>query len=102
MTVDRKWAAQVSPANGLLLRGYPSDRKIMVIKVIREFLGCGLLEAKTLSEQLPAVLGGTFGKPALDGFRDQLREAGADVELHYIPSALGPASVQSPTPSAGR
>jgi uncharacterized protein (TIGR02996 family) len=38
------------------LISYPPDRKIAVIRVIRELTGLGLKESKDLSEQLPASL----------------------------------------------
>src|SRR4051812_19383817 len=57
LSVDLDWANRVFPANGFEVRYCPPDRMIGFIKVIREFLGCGLAEAKSMAEHLPVKLG---------------------------------------------
>jgi uncharacterized protein (TIGR02996 family) len=64
--LDGDWLADAFGGFRLVLRGYPADRKIAVIKLIREMTHCTLLEAKRLSEQLPARLG--TGYPVADVF----------------------------------
>jgi len=54
--LDPHWLARLSPAWSVTLRGYEFQKKIMVIKLIREVTNCGLAEAKDLSEKLPARL----------------------------------------------
>ena len=40
-----------------MLTGYPADKKIGVLKKVREYFeGMGLLEAKTFVENLPKIL----------------------------------------------
>ena len=55
-SIDRQRTDQVFPVYGLILRSYPRDRKIEVVRLIVEFTGCGLAEAKSISEALPARL----------------------------------------------
>ncbi len=40
----------------LILRSYPEDRLIHVIKEIREFTGCGVAHAKEIAENVPQLL----------------------------------------------
>jgi uncharacterized protein (TIGR02996 family) len=82
-----EWLAQAGRAYDLILRGYPPDRKIHVIKVIRELTGQGLYEAKVTSEPLPAnVLAGVSRLRAEEG-RHRLREGPlASVEVVIRPS----------------
>ncbi|MGL4551009.1 MAG: ribosomal protein L7/L12 [Gemmataceae bacterium] len=53
--IHAAWAAAVGPRWELWLRRYVPVRKIHAIKVIRELTGCGLAEAKHLSEDPPPV-----------------------------------------------
>ena len=50
---DASWIDRVTPLRRLVLQSYPSVQKIAVIKLIREATGCGLREAKELSEACP-------------------------------------------------
>ena len=82
--LDPDWAGRVFAANGLVLLGYPPTRKINVIKVIREVTGCGLAEAKVLSESLPARIGGASPWPAIDRIEALFAEAGAETARRYV------------------
>jgi uncharacterized protein (TIGR02996 family) len=82
--VDPDWVARVFPPNSLILRGYPLDQKIHVIRLIRELTGCGLLEAKTMSESLPARLGVSWPPPALDRVQARFTELGADTDRECV------------------
>lgn len=57
------------------------DKKINVIKVIREVTGLGLKEAKDASEQVPHVLKDGINKDEADSIKKKLEEAGAKVEI---------------------
>lgn len=48
-----EWRQAAAGRFGLVLYGIPSDRKITVIKLLREIFGWGLAEAKGHAEQLP-------------------------------------------------
>ena len=57
------------------------DKKINVIKVIREVTGLGLKEAKALVDGAPAPVKEGVSKADADALKAKLEEAGATVEL---------------------
>lgn len=57
------------------------DKKINVIKEVRAITGLGLKEAKDLVEGAPKTLKEGVAKDEAEGFKKQLEEAGATVEL---------------------
>jgi large subunit ribosomal protein L7/L12 len=58
---------------------YPADKKVTVIKVIREITGLGLKEAKDLVEGVPATVKEGVSKADADSIKKKLEEAGAKV-----------------------
>lgn len=59
----------------------PADKKIGVIKVVREITGLGLKEAKDLVDGAPKVIKETAPKAEADSIKKKLEEAGAKVSL---------------------
>ena len=57
------------------------DKKIQVIKVIRELTGLGLTEAKAVADEAPAPVKEGVAKEEADQMKAKLEEAGAGVEL---------------------
>ena len=57
------------------------DKKINVIKVVREVTSLGLKEAKELVESAPAAIKEGVSKDEAAKFRKQLEDAGATVEV---------------------
>jgi large subunit ribosomal protein L7/L12 len=57
------------------------DKKIQVIKVIRELTGLGLKEAKAVADEAPAPVKEGVAKEEADQMKAKLEEAGATVEL---------------------
>jgi large subunit ribosomal protein L7/L12 len=57
------------------------DKKIPVLKVVRELTGLGLKEAKELVEGAPKPVKEGVSKEEAEGFKAQLEEAGATVEI---------------------
>lgn len=57
------------------------DKKINVIKVVRELTGLGLKEAKDLVEAAPKAVKEDVPKAQADEMKKQLEEAGATVEI---------------------
>ena len=57
------------------------DKKINVIKVVREITGLGLKEAKDLVDNAPKPIKENIDKAAADEIVKKLEEAGASVEL---------------------
>jgi len=61
------------------LQEYPADKKVGVIKVVREITGLGLKEAKDLVEGVPALVKDAVAKADVDAMKKKLEEAGAKV-----------------------
>ena len=57
------------------------DKKIQVIKVIRELTGLGLKEAKAVADEAPAPVKEGAAKDEAEQMKAKLEEAGATVEL---------------------
>ncbi len=57
------------------------DKKIQVIKVIRELTGLGLKEAKAVADEAPAPVKEGVAKDEADQIKAKLEEAGASVEV---------------------
>src|ERR1700704_2698206 len=63
------------------LKEYPADKKVTVIKVIREITGLGLKEAKDLVEGVPSLVKEGINKADSDAMKKKLEDAGAKVEV---------------------
>jgi len=63
------------------LKEYPAEKKVTVIKVIREITGLGLKEAKDLVEGVPSLVKEGIPKTEVDTIKKKLEEAGAKVEV---------------------
>ena len=79
-------AAAAAPAEEkteftVLLKEYPADKKVTVIKVIREITGLGLKEAKDLVEGVPSTVKEAVSKADSDAMKTKLEAAGAKVEV---------------------
>jgi large subunit ribosomal protein L7/L12 len=79
-------AAAAAPAEEkteftVILKEYPADKKVGVIKVIRELTGLGLKEAKDLVEGVPGTVKEGVNKADSDNMKKKLEEAGAKVEI---------------------
>ena len=59
----------------------PADKKIGVIKVVREITGLGLKEAKDLVEAVPKEIKATAPKAEAEDIKKKLEAAGAKVTL---------------------
>lgn len=57
------------------------DKKVNVIKVVREITGLGLKESKELVDGAPSTLKEKVGKEEAEAAKAKLEEAGASVEL---------------------
>jgi large subunit ribosomal protein L7/L12 len=63
------------------LKEYPADKKVTVIKVVREITGLGLKEAKDLVEGVPALVKDAVAKAEVEVIKKKLEDAGAKVEV---------------------
>jgi len=59
----------------------PGDKKIQVIKVIREITGLGLKEAKAVADDAPSPVKEGVAREEADQIKAKLEEAGAAVEV---------------------
>jgi len=57
------------------------DKKIQVIKVVREITGLGLKEAKDLVDGAPKIVKEGISKEEAEGIRNKIQEAGGQVEI---------------------
>ena len=65
----------------VLLKEYPADKKVGVIKVVRELTGLGLKEAKDLVEAAPSTVKEGVTKADAESMKKKLEEAAAKVEI---------------------
>ena len=59
----------------------PGDKKIQVIKVIREVTGLGLKEAKEIADSAPKAVKEKVSKEEAEELKTKLEEAGGNVTL---------------------
>lgn len=71
----------VSTEFQVILESYPAEKKIGIIKVVREITGLGLKEAKDLAESVPKALKETAPKAEADEIKKKVEEAGGKVTL---------------------
>ena len=79
-------AAAAAPAEEkteftVVLKAYPAEKKVGVIKVIREITGLGLKEAKDLVEGAPSTVKEGVNKDEAEKIKKQLADANAEVEV---------------------
>ena len=68
----------------VMLEEFPADKKIAVIKVVREVTGLGLKEAKELVEGAPKAVKDSAPKAEADEIKKKLTDAGAKVALKGV------------------
>jgi large subunit ribosomal protein L7/L12 len=74
-------AASESTEFKVTLEEAPQDKKIAIIKVVREITGLGLKEAKDIVEAVPKVLKDSAPKADAEEMIKKLKEAGAKASL---------------------
>jgi large subunit ribosomal protein L7/L12 len=74
-------AAEAQTEFTVILKEYPADKKVGVIKVIRELTGLGLKEAKDLVEGVPSTVKEGVNKADSDSMKKKLEDGGAKVEI---------------------
>jgi large subunit ribosomal protein L7/L12 len=74
-------AAEEKTAFDVVLVSAPADKKIQVIKVVRELTSLGLKEAKDLVEGVPKPVKTGVTKEECDTMKKKLEESGAKVEI---------------------
>ncbi len=74
-------AAEEQTEFTVTLKAYPAEKKVGVIKVIREITGLGLKEAKDLVEGAPSTVKESVSKADSEKIKKQLEDGGATVEV---------------------
>ena len=74
-------AADTGPTEFDVVLTAPGQKKIGVIKIVREITGLGLKEAKELVDSAPAPIKEKLPTEEAEALKAQLEEAGASVEL---------------------
>ncbi|MCB1116308.1 MAG: 50S ribosomal protein L7/L12 [Chlamydiia bacterium] len=77
-------AAEEATDFQVVLEEAPADKKIAVIKVVREVTGLGLKEAKDLVEGAPKAVKESAPKAEAEEIKKKLTDAGAKVALKGI------------------
>lgn len=65
----------------VLLESVPADKKIAVLKIVRELTGLGLKEAKDLVEAAPKAVKEGVAKDAAEDAKKRIEEAGGKVTI---------------------
>jgi large subunit ribosomal protein L7/L12 len=74
-------AAEEKTEFTVVLGTAPADKKIQVIKVVREITGLGLKEAKDLVEAAPKPVKEGVSKEESETIKKKLQDVGATVEV---------------------
>jgi large subunit ribosomal protein L7/L12 len=64
-----------------ILESVPADKKIAVLKIVREITGLGLKEAKELVEAAPKAVKEAVAKDAAEDITKRIEEAGGKVVI---------------------
>ncbi|WP_016950743.1 50S ribosomal protein L7/L12 [Anabaena sp. PCC 7108] len=64
-----------------VLESVPADKKIAVLKIVREITGLGLKEAKDLVEAAPKPVKEAVAKEAAEDIKKRIEEAGGKVTI---------------------
>lgn len=65
----------------VVLEEVPADKKIAILKIVREITGLGLKEAKDMVESTPKAVKEATGKDDAEAVKKKLEEAGAKVSI---------------------
>ncbi|MCF2145970.1 50S ribosomal protein L7/L12 [Desmonostoc muscorum LEGE 12446] len=65
----------------VILESVPADKKIAVLKIVRELTGLGLKEAKDLVEAAPKAVKEAIAKDAAEDAKKRIEEAGGQVTI---------------------
>ena len=65
----------------ITLKAYPADRKMVILKIIKDILGLGLMEAKAFVEAAPKLVKADLQKDEAEKIKKSLIDAGAELEI---------------------
>lgn len=98
--LEQKWGVKAEPQVGLVptvvpvedtdtaqteftvtLLSVPADKKMAVIKLVRDLVGLGLMESKQLVEAAPKTVKESVSKEDAEDLKNKLTAAGAVIEV---------------------
>ena len=65
----------------ITLKAYPADKKMIILKIIKDILGLGLMEAKAFVEAAPKLVKANLEKEEAEKIKKSLIDAGAELEI---------------------
>ena len=65
----------------ITLKAYPADKKMIILKIIKDILGLGLMEAKAFVEAAPKLIKADLQKEEAEKIKKSLIDAGAELEI---------------------
>ncbi|NET01671.1 MAG: 50S ribosomal protein L7/L12 [Sphaerospermopsis sp. SIO1G2] len=65
----------------VVLESVPADKKIAILKIVREITGLGLKEAKDLVESAPKAIKEGIAKDAAEDIKKRITDAGGTVSV---------------------
>ncbi len=78
---DGEGAAAAEQTEFDVILNAPGGSKLAIVKLVKEMTGMGLKEAKELVDKAPAAIKEKISKDEAEALKNQLEEAGAEVEL---------------------
>ncbi|MBN1158191.1 MAG: 50S ribosomal protein L7/L12, partial [Bacteroidales bacterium] len=64
-----------------VMMNHPGGAKLQIVKLVKDITNLGLKEAKELVDKSPVAVKENLSKEEAESIKNQLAEAGADVEL---------------------
>lgn len=78
-------AGEAAPAESsektITLKSYPADKKMGLIKLVREILGLGLMESKKFVETAPQVIKENVPNAEAEEIIKKFQDAGAELDI---------------------
>ena len=65
----------------ITLKAYPADKKMIILKIIKDILGLGLMEAKAFVEAAPKLVKANLEKEEAEKIKKSLIDAGAELDI---------------------
>jgi large subunit ribosomal protein L7/L12 len=65
----------------ITLKAYPADKKMIILKIIKDLLGLGLMEAKAFVEAAPKLVKANLEKEEAEKIKKSLIDAGAELDI---------------------
>ena len=65
----------------ITLKAYPADKKMIILKIIKDILGLGLMEAKAFVEAAPKLIKADLQKEEAEKIKKSLVDAGAELDI---------------------